>query len=356
MSSSYDIDRTSPDPAANPVVVEVTRGPLVESFHRGRLAIFDAGDDLVFSAGDVSAPVYPRSAIKALQALPLVEDGAADAFGFSDAEIALTCSSHNGEAGHVAAARSMLAKAGVDESWLECGPQDPARDADRIALAEAGASPGPIHNNCSGKHAGMLALARHMGVDPRGYSRPDHPVQHRVRQTMSEMAGVDLTADLCGIDGCSLPTWAAPLTAWARAFALLATGGRLAENRRTALERIRAACGAHPFMVAGTGRFCTLVMERAGSAAFVKTGAEGVFCAAFPGTGLGIALKIDDGATRASEVLMAEVILRGAGLPAEAAARIAGLARPSVLNRIGARVGEIRVAEGISDALADAVR
>lgn len=344
----------------NPIVVEVTRGPLVESRHRGSLVVAAPGGKTLLELGGGSAAVFPRSAIKALQALPLVEGGAADAFGFTDAEIALACSSHNGEPAHVAAARSMLAKAGLDEGFLECGPQPPSRDEDRFALREAGLAPGRIHNNCSGKHAGMLAVARHMGVDPNGYSQAGHPVQMRVRETMEEMAGAALTADRCGIDGCSLPTWAAPLAAWAHAFATVATGQGVSgidvpEPRATALVRIRAAVAAHPFMVAGTGRFCTGAMVHTGPRAFVKTGAEGVFCAALPDAGLGVALKIDDGATRASEVLMAETLLACAGLSGEARAGIAALARPAVTNRMGLAVGEIRVPAGIRDQIRDRI-
>jgi len=342
--------------SANPVVVEVTRGPLVESRHRGSLAITDREGQVILAIGDTSGPVYPRSAIKALQALPLVEDGAADAFGFTDAEIALACSSHNAEPAQVEAARSMLAKAGLNESYLECGPQPPALDRDRFVLREAGLAPGRIHNNCSGKHAGMLALSVHMGVDPRGYSSFGHPVQQRVKQVMADMADVTLSMDLCGVDGCSLPTWAAPLEAWARAFVKVATGVGVDTPRAEALRRIRVAAATHPFMVAGTGRFCTIMMKRVGPLAFVKTGAEGVFCAAFPETGLGLALKIDDGAHRGSETLMAVATAECAGLDDDQRETIADLVAPHVKNRREEVVGEIRVPAEIRDRIAAAMR
>ncbi len=346
----------SPEVPANPIVVEVTRGPLVESRHRGALAIADGEGRILLSVGDTRLPVFPRSAVKALQALPLVEGGGADAFEFTPAEIALACSSHNGEPAHVETARSMLARAGLDESFLECGPQAPARDEDRFALRQAGRVPGRIHNNCSGKHAGMLALAIHMGVDPKGYSTADHPVQRRVRRAMEEMTGSALSADRCGIDGCSIPTWAAPLGAWAVAFAKVATGQGVDEKRAVALKRIREACAAHPFMVAGTGRFCTRMMERAGPQAFVKTGAEGVFCAAFPDTGLGVALKVDDGASRASEALMAAIVSDCAGLDGSRRAAVAPMAGPPVTNRMDLQVGEIRVADDILARIAAVMR
>jgi L-asparaginase II len=337
---------------ANPIVVEVTRGPLVESCHRGALAIADADGRIVLSLGDTTVPVYPRSAVKPLQALPLVEDGAARAFNFTDAEIALACASHNGEPVHVETARSMLAKAGLDENYLECGPQQPARDEDRLALREAGIVPGRIYNNCSGKHAGMLAAACFMGVDPRGYSAAGHPLQQRVRQVMEEMTGASLTAERCGIDGCSIPTWAAPLDNWAIAFARLATGRGVAAGRADALEHVRTAATSHPFMVAGTGRFCTVLMDRLGTRAFVKTGAEGVYCAALPGTGLGVALKIDDGATRAAEIMMAAATAECAGLSETQRAALSDLIQPPIKSRVGIVVGESRVAGDVRARLA----
>lgn len=335
----------------NPVVVKVTRGALVESRHRGALAVVDRGGSTTITIGDVSEPVYPRSAIKLMQALPLVESGAAERFGLTDAEIALTVSSHNGEPEHVAAARSILSKAGLSEAALECGPQWPARDEDRCALLSHGEPSRRIHNNCSGKHAGMLAAAVHLGLDPRGYVRRDHPLQARIRQTMAEMTGAALSDDRCGIDGCSVPTWAAPLEAWARAFARVATGGDLPEERGRAVEWIRRAVASHPFMVAGSGRFCTRVMEATGPAAFVKTGAEGVFCAALPERGLGIALKIDDGASRASETLMAAVLGELAGLGGAAGAIVAELARQPITDRNGAPAGEMRASGAVRAAL-----
>jgi len=336
----------------NPVVVEVTRGPLVESRHRGAVAVADRDGRIVLRLGQTGVAVYPRSAVKPLQALPLLESGAADAFGFTDREIALACSSHNGEPGHVETARSMLTRAGLDESALECGPQPPARDEDRFALRDAGQVPGRIHNNCSGKHAGMLAVAAHMGVDPKGYSKAGHPVQQAVRRAMEETAGTALGDAPCGIDGCSLPTWAAPLDNWALAFAKLATGDGVDGPRADAMTRLRTAMTSHPFMVAGTGRFCTMLMDRLGARAAVKTGAEGVYCAAFPDAGLGVALKIDDGTTRAAEVLMAEITAVCAGLDDAQVRAIADLRAPELTNRVGFRVGEIRAADAAATALA----
>lgn len=294
-------------PSANPVLVEVTRGAAVESLHRGAFAVAGPGGMLLAAAGDVETPVFPRSAIKAFQALPLIERGAADALGLSDEEIALACSSHSGEEGHVHLARSLLAKAGLEEDRLECGAHPPQDRAAFSALIESGAKPSAIHNNCSGKHAAMLALAVRRGVDPGGYIDPQHPIQQGVARVLDELCGVR-TADLpLGIDGCSVPTWAIPLRNIALGFQRFASGETLLPARLDAARRILAAVRAHPFLVAGTGRFCTRLME-AVPRAFVKTGAEGVFCAAVPHAGIGIALKCDDGSHRASEPAVARLL------------------------------------------------
>lgn len=340
----------------NPCVVEVVRGPRVESWHRGALAVSDGGGVLHLALGDVERAVYPRSAVKALQALALVESGAADALALSDDEVALACASHNGEPRHVEAVRAMLAKPGLDESALECGPHPPRRAADLAELHLAGALPGSVHNNCSGKHAGMLATACHMGAPFAGYSRVGHPVQQAVRRAIAEICEAPLDQDACAIDGCSVPTWALALRALARGFARFASGEGLPPDRARACARIRRAVADHPFMVAGTGRFCTALMEAAGPAAFVKSGAEGVFCAAFPERGLGVALKIDDGAGRAAEVLIAELVLALCQLKGSARQTIQRLARPILTNWAGIEVGEVRVAGEASSAIARLAR
>ncbi len=326
----------------NPVLVELVRGPMVESRHRGAVAIADAAGRIRLCLGDIARPVYPRSAVKALQALATVESGAADAIGLSDADIALACASHNGEPRHVETARAMLAKAGFGEAALACGPQPPRREADLQALRAAGGKPGRIYNNCSGKHAAMLAFCRHLGAEAKGYSSAGHPVQLEIRRVMGEMTGSDLTAAPCGTDGCSVPSWAMPLSALATGFARFATGDGLAPARAAACARLRDAVAAHPFLVAGTGRFCTEVMEATGPAAFVKTGAEGVFCGAFPDRGLGVALKIDDGAGRAAEVVMANIVLALCSLSGRHRAALERLAAPALTNWAGHEVGAVR--------------
>jgi len=291
----------------HPILVEVTRGGMVESEHHGSYAVVDGKGRVVASAGDIDMAVYPRSAIKALQCLPVIESGAADHYGFSDEEIALICSSHNGEPRHVAAARSMLAKAGVDEDAYECGTHWPLETKALHAMIRADERPGQVHNNCSGKHAGMLAVAQQLRTGHHGYVERGHEVQRRIARVLSEMCDVDADAIPWGIDGCSVPTWAIPLRNMALGFARLASGEGLSAGRKAAAARIIAAVRANPFMVAGTDRFCTRLMTKV-PRAFVKTGAEGVFCGAVPHAGLGIALKCDDGAGRASEAAFAAVL------------------------------------------------
>lgn len=340
-------------PSSNPVLVEVSRGSLVESRHRGTIAVARADGELLLALGDVTRPVYPRSAVKLLQAVPLVESGAADAFALDDAELAVACASHSGDRIHVAAARSLLAKAGLDESPLACGAHWPIGDRAARDLLKAGRQPTPIYNNCSGKHAGMLATAVHLGLDPKGYERPEHPVQAAIARVLSETCGVALQPDLTGIDGCSVPTYAMPLAALAQGFARIATGEGLPPQRAAAIRRLMQACFAAPAMVAGEGRFDTAIMRALGPACFVKGGAEGVHCAALPELGLGIALKIDDGAKRGTEHALATML---AALLPEAKAALADRVDASIETLRGARAGRIAPSAEFSAAAAQLSR
>ena len=326
----------------NPVLVEVMRGAVVESRHSGAVAIVDADGGVVLALGDVARPVFPRSAVKALQALRMIETGAADRYGFTDQELALACASHSGESGHVAAAQSMLARIGLDASALRCGAHPPMYGPSATALYRAGAEPTALHNNCSGKHSGFLCLACMLGADPRGYIDPDHPVQREVKATIESMTGTSIPDDRRAIDGCSVPTWAVPLKRLALGFARFGTGNSLAPERAKAAARLRAACAAHPWYVAGTGRFCTEVMQRLGVRAFVKVGAEGVYLGALPERGLGIAVKCDDGGARAAEVVMGTLIMRFGALGKDEQAALDHLVRPTLRNWNGIAIGELR--------------
>jgi L-asparaginase II len=330
----------------NPVLVEVTRGPLVESRHRGAVAVSDAEGQNVFALGAVTTPVFPRSAVKALQALPLIEQGAADRFNLSDEELALACASHSGETAHVAGVKRILAKAGLEPADLRCGAHWPIAQGAAAAVARSGA-PSPLHNNCSGKHAGFLCVARALGADPADYWRPEHPVQRLVRGVLEDFTGAALGEASCATDGCSVPTWAVPLRNLAHGFAKFGTGRGISAERKRAAARLRQACAKAPWFVAGTSRFCTEVMQLFGERVFVKTGAEGVYCAALPRQGLGIALKCDDGAGRAAQAMMAAVIARFLPLAANERAALQRFVEPNLRNWNGFEVGQIRMTEAL---------
>ena len=343
----------------NPVLVEVLRGGCVESAHAGAVAVLDADGAVLASLGDIARPVFPRSAVKLLQALPLLESGAADRLGLGAEEMALACASHNGEAEHVRTAAGMLAKAGLDAAALECGTHWPYFEPAQRALAQRGERPGALHNNCSGKHAGFLCLACALaqGGDvrafARGYVAPEHALMREVTAALAETTGCDLARTPRGTDGCSIPTHAVPLVALARAYAKVATGLGVAPERALAMRRLRDAVAAAPFMVGGTGRFDTRVMQRLGARACIKVGAEGVYCAALPGQGLGVAIKIDDGNNaRAAEVVMAAVIEACVRLDDDEAGFMRGLSAPRLVNWNGIEVGALRPSEALRRALA----
>ncbi|KNZ33460.1 MAG: asparaginase [Methylibium sp. NZG] len=344
----------------NPILVEVLRGGAVESRHRGALAVLDADGAVVASLGDIERPIFARSAVKLLQALPLVGSGAADRLALTDEELAVACASHNGEPAHTQVVTGMLAKAGLDADALECGAHWPYLDTATRALAAQGREPSALHNNCSGKHAGFLCLAcgMHGGAGSpgglnlrqyvRGYVAPDHPVMREVTASVQATTGFDLTNAALGTDGCSIPTFGIPLRHLARAFARMGTGAHLSAGHARAAQRLRAAVARAPFMVAGTGRFDTRVMEQLGERVFCKVGAEGVFCAALPQQGLGVAIKIDDGNNaRAAEVAMAAVIERFVALDGGDAALMTPLSHPLLTNWNGIHVGSLRPAEAL---------
>ncbi|MET0883139.1 MAG: asparaginase, partial [Acidimicrobiales bacterium] len=216
---------------AAPVLVEVTRGDQVESRHRGSVVVVDAAGAVALALGDVDQPVLPRSAVKALQALPLVATGAADALRLGERALALACASHNAEPGHVATATSMLTRAGLDLAALKCGAHWPIHQPSGQALARSGGQASALHNNCSGKHCGFLCAACAMGAETSNYAEASHPVQREVKAAIESLTGEALSQDLCAVDGCSVPTWALPLGALARGFARFGTGEGLPSGR-----------------------------------------------------------------------------------------------------------------------------
>lgn len=328
----------------NPILVEVTRGQQVESRHRGMAVVVDGDGKTVMALGEVGTPVFPRSANKSMQALALVESGAADRYGFGDKELALACSSHSAEPEHVRLAGDMAARAGLSEADFECGCHWSLDQQVMIEQARAGGKPNQLHNNCSGKHAGFLCLACHSGVDHHGYAGYDHFVQSTIRGVMEELTGAAHGVDNCGIDGCSIPTYAAPLTKLAHGFARMATGTGLGPERAKAARRLISACMNEPFYVAGSRRACTELMEIAPGRIFAKTGAEGVFCAAIPEMGYGIALKCEDGATRGAEAMIGGVLAKLFSDDHELSARLGDWSRKTLKNWNGIEVGQIRPA------------
>lgn len=341
----------------NPILVEVLRGHAVESTHCGALAVLDADGAVLASFGDIDRPIFPRSAVKVLQALPLVASGAADLLGLTDTELAISCASHTGEELHTQTAARILAKAGLDASALECGAHWPTLDSAARALAANGQVPTALNNNCSGKHSGFLCLACAMHSDSvgasglnlrqyvQGYVKAEHPVMREVTAALQAATSYDLSTTSQGIDGCSIPTFAVPLRNLALAFARVGTGVGLSASHASAAQRLRRAVASAPFMVAGTGRFDTRVMELLGERVFCKVGAEGVFCASLPERGLGVAIKMDDGNNaRACEVVMAAVIEALVTLDDAQAGVMRSLSELQLTNWNGIHVGQLRAA------------
>jgi L-asparaginase II len=330
----------------NPILIEVTRGDLVESMHTGALVVSRPNGEITMQLGNIQRPVFPRSAIKAFQVIPVFETGAADALEFSEADIALACASHAGTVAHTSRAASILARAGLTEAALGCGAHVPTNADAARDLVQGNAAPSQLHNNCSGKHSAMLGTCVHCREDIGGYTDVSHPHQQRIVRVLADMTGDGFDARRYGIDGCSAPNWAIPLSDLARGFARFSTGEGLSAERRGIARRIMQANWAAPDMVAGPGRLDTNVMQKLPRQVFLKTGAEAVYCGAFPELGLGFALKIDDGNTRAS-IAITEWLIRH--LIAEAPPFDA---LGPMKNWRGTHVGDIRVAKAIGQLVA----
>jgi L-asparaginase II len=318
--------------------VEVTRGGVVESRHAVHVAVAHATRGLIFAAGDRENVSFVRSAIKMFQALPLVEDGVAAAYGFTPQELALCTASHNAERKHVDAARRMLEKSGSSEHDLACGPHAPMYEPAADALKAEGAAPTRLHNNCSGKHAGMLALAQFHGWTTAGYHQLAHPVQQRILRTLATWSDIQAETIATAVDGCGLPTFSLPLKNVAMACARFAA----AANDRAPAATLVSAMTTHPDFVAGTGRLCTVLMQQARGRVFAKVGAEGYYCAGVPEQGIGIALKIADGARRASEPALLAVLRTLDAISQNDTDALREFAHPQVLNTRGELVGDVR--------------
>jgi L-asparaginase II len=308
---------------APPLLVVSTRSGHVESEHSVHAVVVDDAGAVVARAGDPGRQAWWRSAAKLIQANACVDDGAADAFGFDTRALALACASHSGEDTHLEVAAAMLRACGCDESCLACGPHASLSPSVARSHIRGDVVLGPSHNNCSGKHAAMIALARHRGWALAGYEHPEHPVQQRLLDEVCAFSGLDRSQIGIGVDNCRAVTFRLSLTGMATAWA------RAGTSPSPSVRRLREAMWKHPKLVAGSGRSCTAFLSAAPGRLLVKVGAEGVYCAALPERGLGIALKVDSGDGRAAQVALTEILRQvddeGQPLPHEAWAQLAPL-------------------------------
>ena len=328
----------------NPVdLVEVWRGDLLECVHQGHAVVCDDQGQIVAAWGDPQAVIYPRSSCKMVQALPLLESGAGS--GLTDEQLALACASHNGEATHTVRVSKWLADLGLTDDALRCGPQLPLDRNTRNAMIRTDDSPCQVHNNCSGKHAGFLTLAKHLNAGP-DYELIDHPVQQACKAAFEETT--QETSPMFGIDGCSAPNHACTLHGLARSMSFFATAKDRSDSRSKAAVKLTNAMIGHPNLVAGDTRACTELMQAMGGQAAIKTGAEGVFIAILPERRMSIALKITDGATRASEAAIATLLVGLGVLDAQHPAAVARMS-PPIQNRRGLTTGHIKPVAALLD-------
>lgn len=330
------------------ILAEVIRGETVESIHRGHMAVVDGDGKLIFSVGNPETVTFFRSSSKAFQAFPVLRSGAAERFGFSDAEIALACGSHSGEKIHTETAAKMLAKIGLSEADLKCGAQIPFNEEVAEAMIHAGEKPNQLHNNCSGKHAAMLALGRHLGADLKSYDSLENPVQQAILETVSLFTDVAKNEIKIGIDGCAAPNFALPLRAMATSFARLVFPPKsFDEETREACRRLVSAMIEHPQMIAGTDRLDTILMRSARGKIISKIGAEGVYAAGILPcerwkTGLGIAVKIEDGDDKRARAVVIIELLRALGVIDETNdANLREYSPMPIKNRRGDTVGKV---------------
>ena len=325
---------------AAPVGVEVYRGEVVECVHRVHLAVVDGAGNLVHAVGDPDLVTYLRSAAKPFQALPLVTSGAADAFGLSEEELAIACGSHAGEPRHVAVVEDMLARAGLDGTHLKCGTHGPRNQVARAALAGGRAT--PLHHNCSGKHAGMMLVQKHLGADPSRYLEPDEPVQRAILAAVAEVAGVTASSIRVATDGCSVPNFALPLRNIALLFARLAMPQGASKENAEALTRIARAMSRHPEMVAGTQMLDSDLMGASEDRLVAKAGAEGVQGVGDLASGMGLALKVEDGNGRAVGPAAVEALRQLSWLEGRAFEVLGDWWMPAVKNWAGLTVGRVK--------------
>jgi L-asparaginase II len=320
--------------------VVATRGGIVESRHRVHAAIVDERGALRGSAGDPTLVTVCRSCAKPFQSMSFLASGGFDALGWGDDELALACASHGGEPEHVAIAQAMLARLGLEEGDLVCGPHDPLSRRGVRVLQQSGETPTRLHNNCSGKHAAMLAYARAEGWPTLGYESTCHPVQQQALEQLSTWSGVPPQHIAQTVDGCGVVAFGLPLEAAARAFARLGAAARRGDE---VPRRVVGAMSSLPFLVGGTDRFDTVLMEETGGEVLSKVGAEGVHAVAIPAAGLGLAVKVEDGASRAQHPAVLALLQRLGVLPHDLPPRLALFLHTPIINTRGATVGEVRL-------------
>ncbi|HEY9086057.1 MAG TPA: asparaginase [Candidatus Tyrphobacter sp.] len=325
-------------------LVEVTRGDLVESVHRIAACACDARGDVALAIGDVDAPVFLRSAAKPFIAAAAIAAGVRETFGLDEREVAIMAASHSAQPFHLEAVRSILRKIGMGQSALLCGAQLPYNEEAARAMLRRGEAPTTLHNNCSGKHAGILALCRVLGADPATYLDPANPAQRAILSFCARLSDDDPEAWPLAVDGCGIPVYATPLRRAALAFARFASLEGIAQADAAALKIVRDAMIAHPEYVAGTGEFDSELMRVGAGRIASKGGAEGVHGAAVIFSGLGYASKVVDGAARARALFSIAALRHLGALEEEQMAKLASFAKPVVYNRAGRAVGEIRVA------------
>src|SRR6478672_2238877 len=316
--------------------VVVTRGNSVESFHRVHAAAVDASDTLLGGSGDPQLVTFWRSCAKPFQIMPLLECGGFDALGWGEAELAVACASHGGEPEHVAVVESMLRSLGLEEGDLACGPQDPLSPRGAKIARESGVRIKRTHNNCSGKHTAMLALAQHHGWSIAGYERADHPVQQAMLNQVALWTGVRPSEIDVAVDGCGAAVFGLPLDRMARAFARL---GAAAARGEEMPARIVGAMTRNPFLVGGTDRFDSILMEETEGRILSKVGAEGVHSAVILDSAVGVAVKVEDGSPRAQYPAMIRVLQELDALPHRLPARLAEILHKPIRNSRGDIVG-----------------
>lgn len=320
-------------------LAEVWRGGVLEGMHLGHAVICDASG-VVEAWGNPEAVIFPRSSCKMIQALPLLETGAAAARGLSEAHLALACASHQGAAMHVDLAGRWIADLGLSEADLRCGAHEPSDREERDRLICSHEKPCQLHNNCSGKHSGFLTVTQHLKAGSE-YIEIDHPLQRAIRAATEEVAGESISG--WGVDGCSAPNFAVSLGGLAQSMAKFAVAREGHGAREDAMYRLTRAMAAYPELVAGEGRACTELMRAMEGRVAIKTGAEAVFVAIVPEKGIGIALKVVDGGTRASEAAIAHLLVRAGVLDAGHPATVKRL-NPAQKNWRGIETGEVRIA------------